>query len=344
MRKGIFLLVTLLFLFFVPAVKAVNSVDWQTPYSSFSANDFYIRIGDKQFYGERVVVTGDPSLQKPTLEMTWQENGVQMRLYIYFEKATENTWRIYDVRTYNGDQNPDWISYKPYSVSEVTAPLGYPFKADQLTFRPTDSSDAEIVCARCSLTSFKTNEVPISEFGFGLDFLIGLPKGQIIKLTTNPLAGYGVNAVMVNKRGDLVEDQGKYTFSFEPQDAIVNVVSKAIIYQDGSCIYNLLPPCPKTNIQLSGLNPGNTRIIGVVTNENGEVLAKNSFPVVVVDSSTATGTEERTPLTDNDDMLILNTEQTGLIEHQEVERPVFRRIWNSIVNYFQGFINRGLSR
>jgi len=50
-----------------------------------------------------------------TLELTWQENGVEMRLFLYFSRSGKGTaadsWFITEIRTYNGESPGHWVYY-----------------------------------------------------------------------------------------------------------------------------------------------------------------------------------------------------------------------------------------
>lgn len=91
-----------------------TSVNWQTPYAYFRADDFRIVANGKTFYANTpsVSVRSDPgSPTYTTLEVTWQENSVEMRLYIYFNSDGQKWWSP-EIRIYNGKTSPDWITFK----------------------------------------------------------------------------------------------------------------------------------------------------------------------------------------------------------------------------------------
>jgi hypothetical protein len=91
-----------------------TSVNWQTPYAYFRADNFRIVANGKTFYANTpsVSVHSDPgSPTYTTLEVTWQENGTEMRLYIYFNSDGQKWWSP-EIRIYNGKISPDWIIFK----------------------------------------------------------------------------------------------------------------------------------------------------------------------------------------------------------------------------------------
>lgn len=90
-----------------------TSVNWVTPYALFQADDFYILANGKRYYANTGVVEvrsdpGNPTYT--TLEVTWHENGYEMRMYIYFHSDGYRWWTD-EIRTYNGQTPNDWIYY-----------------------------------------------------------------------------------------------------------------------------------------------------------------------------------------------------------------------------------------
>ncbi|CAN5292296.1 hypothetical protein BH10PAT1_BH10PAT1_3360 [soil metagenome] len=106
-----------------------NPISWNTGYVSLSASDFYISIGGGQHFNvnnvQNLDVRSDPENSSyTTLEATWHEtNGVEMRLYMYFAKDSNNNWYVSQVRTYNGQLNGDWIFYPGFPGSGNQGPL-----------------------------------------------------------------------------------------------------------------------------------------------------------------------------------------------------------------------------
>ncbi|MCK4673323.1 hypothetical protein KAT67_05000 [candidate division WOR-3 bacterium] len=91
----------------------LNPVDWQTNQVSLEADHFFtIADGDTFFANvSGVEVSSDPgdSLYC-SLEITWYEKGVEMRLYIYFYSDGVDWWSD-EFRTYDGKTQAEWIYY-----------------------------------------------------------------------------------------------------------------------------------------------------------------------------------------------------------------------------------------
>ncbi len=90
-----------------------------------------------------------------TLETTWYEGPIQMRLYIYFRKNSDNTWTAFEIRSYNGDPaNGDWLYYEPLSPLQ----LGQSFSQENIDWYSTDGK-GHIYFENLSILPFK-NLIP----------------------------------------------------------------------------------------------------------------------------------------------------------------------------------------
>lgn len=101
------------------AVSDQHPVSWNTDYASFTANDFYIETNGQKFYGvpdqnTTMSIHSDPgSSTYTTLETIWQENGTEMRVFMYFNYTPNQFWKLYELRTYNGKTPGNWLYYEP---------------------------------------------------------------------------------------------------------------------------------------------------------------------------------------------------------------------------------------
>jgi hypothetical protein len=86
-----------------------NQVDWKTNVVQFKADDFWIDANGQRFYGSaKADVHSDPGdASYRTLELTWQEHGVEMRMNLYFTGDGSTTW-IKEIRVYDGTSTPKW--------------------------------------------------------------------------------------------------------------------------------------------------------------------------------------------------------------------------------------------
>jgi hypothetical protein len=108
-------------------------IDWDTGCVHLTAD--WLRIvpdapgegPDQIFTGERVAVKSDPGDDTyRTLEATWLEDGSEMRVNLYLA-ADEDSWWVRELRTYDGQPTPDWITYRGPLFE---APLGQSYGSD----------------------------------------------------------------------------------------------------------------------------------------------------------------------------------------------------------------------
>ncbi|MBI2327805.1 hypothetical protein HYU92_05810 [Candidatus Curtissbacteria bacterium] len=98
---------------------APSKINWSTSVVSLEADDFYVTVDAKKFADVGGMhLTSDPGKVNQTLELTWYENDIEMRLNIYFV-AEGNNWKVSEVRTYNGQKPGDWIFYNGFSGGEI---------------------------------------------------------------------------------------------------------------------------------------------------------------------------------------------------------------------------------
>ncbi len=91
---------------------AMSGVVWDSGSVRLEADDFELRVGDKIFYGiGPTAVDSDPGgSDYRTLEITWQEQGVEQRMNLYFG-ADDDEWWISEIRTYDGFEQGEWLNY-----------------------------------------------------------------------------------------------------------------------------------------------------------------------------------------------------------------------------------------
>ena len=89
-----------------------NAVHWVTNVVELHATDFWIEANGERFtaVGTPVDVRSDPGdAVRRTLEVTWTERGVEMRLNLYFTGDGASGW-IDEVRIYDGMPNGKWLT------------------------------------------------------------------------------------------------------------------------------------------------------------------------------------------------------------------------------------------
>ena len=112
-----------------PSQKEMNPVEWTTSRVSFKADDFFIVTSTDTFYAksDSIYVNSSPGDSTYcSLELEWEEHGVDMRLYIYFSADSSHWWSD-EFRTYNGAPDAQWYYY---FGEYFKSPLGEAFTGD----------------------------------------------------------------------------------------------------------------------------------------------------------------------------------------------------------------------
>jgi hypothetical protein len=115
-----------------------NPVAWKTSTVTLTAEDFWIVSDGQRFTSQvaSIAVHSDPGDSKyTTLELIWTEHDREMRIILYF-KADADSWWSYEMRTYVGQEDGEWLYYHgPF----IKTPMGAPFRGD-IDFK-NDSTD-----------------------------------------------------------------------------------------------------------------------------------------------------------------------------------------------------------
>ncbi len=332
----------------------VNPIVWKTQYNQLSSSNFAIRLGDQYFYGQEPInISSDMSASHTTLEMIWKENGIDMRMYMYFRHMDTNMWEMYDLRTYNAS-GTDWIYYSPNDVlgNPTSSLLGNRNYYAQRIFAPTNKSiDAEIICNDCSITAFIPKLVPTSSYGYGIDLRTGLTSDKTITVNTDPMSGYGINAILVDASQKVVTDQDTFQYNWRAENpGYLNIFPQAIPYPNNQCAYDIKAPCPLMNLQISGKNPGVTDVVlDISRKDDGVVIASTSFPVKIIDKSNTSPSPSPSQNTSTEEMKKIQAEldklqgEVGVIrvqvDQQKVELTFLQRLVENIQNFINSILN-----
>lgn len=288
-----------------PRTNVVHPVIWKTKYAKFSASDFYIRVGDKYFYGvEPYQVNSNPGTTRTTMEVSWKENDRTMCLYMYFNMDAEKKWEMSELRTCNGEARWDW-SYYPKVDSSGSPVVGIYGSADfsnKRQFLSNDGGNVEFFCRDCTIEPFLKPKVEYSAFGYGLELMTGIPENETISLSNDPTTYYGTNILLRNSKGEVVTDQKEMVYEWQSlNENVVQVTARPISEGNGVCSYGVKEPCPPTHGQLTGVNPGITKV-QISVKKGDYIIATTDFDVKVVDrnadnsgSSTPTPSPMHTP-------------------------------------------------
>lgn len=109
-------------------VPVAQAFEFETPQVRLRAAAVTVHVGGQTFVPSVAVeVDGDPGTQeRTTLELTWFEHDIQMRIYIYFTSDGTDWWAN-EISTYDGAENGEWITTEG---EFFRSPLGQPFIGD----------------------------------------------------------------------------------------------------------------------------------------------------------------------------------------------------------------------
>jgi hypothetical protein len=123
---------------------ATAQITWKTEVVLLTAQEFSIDVGGKTFRAAtpKVAVNSDPgTLTYRTLEATWQENGVEMRVNIYFAGDAQASWAE-EIRIYDGEVQGEWLTARG---TYFKTPLGGAWTGDQdITFQDPSGLPARL--------------------------------------------------------------------------------------------------------------------------------------------------------------------------------------------------------
>lgn len=147
---------------------------WSTPYVTFEAEEFVIKVNNKVFtaMGQSVRLNSDPGKKNigkedvhtiditpsgggiendyTTLEVEWREHGVEMRLNLYFG-AGDTHWWVTEIRHYNGTQRGRWVYYRDIYFR---TPRGESFMGDvELVAGPHNEAVGSLTIRNLKLTT-----------------------------------------------------------------------------------------------------------------------------------------------------------------------------------------------
>ncbi len=319
-----------------------NSINWSTAYAKLISGDFYIKLDGNKYYGkDPVKITSDPAepgdTRYTTLESIWQENGVEMRLFLYFRSiTTESTWELYEIRSYDGTKPGEWIYYKSSSGKNIQGTIGIPDQAAERRFVSTSGRNAEIVCKNCKIEAFMPTYPPITNSGYYLEILIGLPLGEDVSLTTNPNDGFGVATLLHDKNNDTVTSQEQFEYIWEAENPSIVSVKYGGIYQQNGCAYGINKPCPNSYAFLEGKQAGKTKVkVTVFRKIDKVVIATKSINVSVKEYGSTT------PF-DNDEFIALEKRIDNLqseVKNQQGDINSMQKGLTKIIAFLQQFFS-----
>jgi hypothetical protein len=245
-----------------PQQPASPSVRFETKQVLLQASALVITAGGNQFTPQTPVnVHTDPGdAHYQTLELGWQQHGVQMAMNIYFA-SDRHDWYATEIRTYDGHAYGKWIEYLG---EQFRTPLGQAFTGD-VSLRPSDgTSGAHLSLTGLQLEAFRQ---PAACKGATTPYIVDPAYDPV------DFSG-GINATLVDTRTCApVADVSPFAFSYGSDDPSIAAITYAPI-DDPSC-----STCA-TRGDVVLRRPGDTiGTVRVVTKATAKVVASATFRV-----------------------------------------------------------------
>lgn len=240
----------------------------ETRQVSLSAGAIEIETGGKQFVtAPPIDVDSDPGIRNAytTLELTWQEHGVEMRLFVYFGSDGREWWSN-EIRTYNGSAQGDWITY---TGEFFRRPLGTPFVGD-FTVATEDPVIGRLHISDMRLEAFRRPPACESPTGAFV-----LEPGTSPIVIEGSASGYGAGVSLLSAEScSPVPDQNRYRYEWRTSDASVVVVERSVTVPEFGERRAHLTPVGKgqTTVRVTARDPG-----------TGVVVAEGDIEVIVGD-------------------------------------------------------------
>ncbi|MDP9336696.1 MAG: hypothetical protein M3Q30_25760 [Actinomycetota bacterium] len=244
----------------------------------FKADDFIIEANGKTFTAQNtpVAVDSDPgSADYWTLEVTWQEHGVEMRMFIYFASDGRDWWAT-EIRTYDGQTKGDWIEYHG---AYFKSPLGRPFVGDLDLVDKATGSTLHVHGLRLETHPKKFD----CTVGSGTYAIVLEYRGSAIELSPGTSA---IETALLLDRAACatVPQPDRYTLTWSSTDPSVATVAPADCTGMGPAPGPALADaCRRGEVpSYTGVKAGQTTFHAVAKDRNtGAVVGQRDFPVTV---------------------------------------------------------------
>lgn len=225
------------------------------------------KAGRRSFSAPAPEVHSDPGMvnEYTTLELTWQEHGVEMRLYVYFTSDGTDWWSK-EIRTYDGRAQGEWITYEG---EFFRSKLGTPFTGDLDLQAEDHGVTGRLRLTGLSLEAFRRPDVcraptaPRAVAARKVQVDVGMPSGATADL---------LDTATCQVRNDGID------FRWVAEDpAVATVATEPAVDPSGH------------RVLVTGKAVGVTRVrVAAVRRTSGEVVAEGTAEVRVAPPS-ATG-------------------------------------------------------
>jgi hypothetical protein len=249
-------------------------VEFSTKQVNFAADALLIDADGQRFTsgGSTVDVHSDPGTpnEYTTLELTWTERGVEMRLFMYF-KSDGRSWWSDEIRTYNGHTPGDWIEYHGVYFR---SPLGHAY-AGNIDIAPTVGS-GRLRITNLRLDAFLPPAVcknATSQYALNIAY-------DHVAIPNDPRDGFGLGVPMLLETATCTQVRDAAAFEFDLGFTTPGIAQ--IETGDNGLRDEVTNFGPNDGIQLTPKRAGSTRLhITARQRSTGAVVATTDIPVTV---------------------------------------------------------------
>jgi hypothetical protein len=240
----------------------VSEFHWATPTVTLDAASVEVITSDRTWVPtDDLVVVGDPGRpnESTTLELTWHDDGIEQRVFLYFASDGVDWW-VREIRTYDGQVDGEWV--EPSAQGEYfRSPLGSAFVGDldlpnlQIKGMTLEAFLPPVVC-----------DNPITPIALVADY----------PTINSGIGGAVATFQMIDTTTCTPVPVADFQFEYVSDDpAIVKVDPPEVV--DGY-------PEIKSRVELNLLAPGSTTVRATARNNAGEIVSTSSMNVAVSDA------------------------------------------------------------
>lgn len=274
-----------------PAAPVEAGFHFETPTVMMDATSVEVITADRGWVPtDDVVAHSDPGMpnEYTTLELSWHDNGVEQRMYMYFQSNGIDWW-VREIRTYDGQVDGDWLE-PTVEGQYLKSPLGTAFigDLDLATLRITDMT----------LEAFRRPAVCES------------PTDPIALLADYPTidsldGGFGATFQMIDTATCTPLPVAPYEFDYTVDDPTI------VAIQPNEPIDGF--PAIKTRVELSFLRAGATTVHATARNDTGEVVSTATMDITVRPTpADETASDTTPPPATIEPRMTVDTEQSDL--------------------------------
>ena len=281
-----------------------TSFHFDTPTVLLDAASVDVTVAGKSFVPPSdVVVEGDPGLGNDytTLELTWHDQGVEQRIYVYFTSDGTNWWAN-QINTYDGQVNGDWVEQHGEFFK---SPLGTAYAGD------LDLPNLKI--HGMHVEAFRRPSACDSQTG-PLALIANYPKIDSF------VGRYGATLKLVDTATCQPVAVSGYAFDYRSDDpAVATVTSPQLAIPD-------YPPT-LTRVDLTLVSSGSTVIHVVATDQAGTVVGTAEMQITVRPGDSATTGDTGVPVPTTVPADLANVVGTALAVPTATSKPWASNPW-----------------